>query len=95
MLQAIGKNLIVKPIYEVKKGNIIIPLSAQEFKQYHGFVCGLVISVGNKFGLKFAGERLRSGDKILFQRHEGFKIEYDGEVYLRISDRWVGAKLND
>lgn len=94
MLQAIGKNIVIIPIYEKQRGCIVIPESAK-FKKYDGFVYGLVESVGSRFGLKFAGEKLKRGDKVIIQRNEGKVIRFEGQEYLKVKEERVMARLDD
>ena len=88
MLQAIGKTIIVQPIYEKKKETIIIPRSALEYKQYYGQVYGLVISIGKYCKFK---DDLKIGDIISFTRHEGKKIIFNNKKYFVLRERWILA----
>lgn len=90
MLQALRSEIIVKPIYEEKRGVIVVPESAKRFLQYHGSVSGLVISVGPKSEFK---DEVKPGDRIVWVRNEGKKIVYEGQEYLAVRDRWVRGKI--
>ena len=86
-MQAIGKNTIVRPIYDEKsKGGIIIPEGAKKYKQYDTEVRGEVISVGPESEFK---SLLKPGDKVIWVRHEGKRFYYEGEMFLSIKDRWI------
>ena len=86
MLQAIGATIIIKPIYQERKGKILLPRYSPEYKKYHGRIYGKVISIGPKSIWK---NDLKPGDLVDWQRHEGFKIEYQREIYFKVRDRWV------
>ena len=90
MLQALRDNVIVKPIYEEQKGSIIIPKSAEVFKQYHGFVMGEVVSIGKKYPYP-----LKAGDRVLWRRHEGKKVYEDGQLYFVLKERWVESIISN
>ena len=55
-----------------------------EFRLYHGFIYGIVHSVGKDYKYE-----LKPGDKIIFQRHEGKLIIYQREEYIKLKSRWV------
>jgi co-chaperonin GroES (HSP10) len=90
ILQALRDECIVRPIYEQKKSNIIIPKSALKYKQYDGQVFGEVLSVGSKHKLG-----VQVGNIISWQRHEGKKIIYQGEVFFAVRERWILSKINE
>jgi len=92
MLQALNSNIIIKPIYEEKKSSLIIPRSAKEYRQYYGQIYGEVISIGDDYPYK---NDLKIGDKIYFQRHEGKKILYQGEMYLVLRERWIHGVIEE
>lgn len=92
MLEAMRDEVIVRPIYEEKRGTIIIPESAKQFKQYHGSIYGIVMSVGPDWKKKVP-EELKPGDKVVWVRHEGKKCYEDGQLYFVLSRRWVIAKV--
>ena len=94
MLQAMRDEVIVRPFYETKtKSGLIIPAKALEYKQYHGGVFGEVISIGPKFPKMF--EDLKVGDKLLWRRHEGKKIMFEGEKFFAVRSRWVLGKVDE
>jgi co-chaperonin GroES (HSP10) len=86
--QALRDEIIVKQIFEEKKSSLIIPETAQEWKQYHGEVYGEVVSVGPEYPYK-----LKVGDKIIYQRHEGNKLPWGEIKYLRLKSKWVLARV--
>ena len=90
MLQAMRDMVIVKPVYEEHRGNIVIPKSAKQFKQYHGSVIGIVVSVGPKYLYE-----LKAGDRVIWRRHEGKKVYENRELYFALKEKWVEAKLED
>jgi co-chaperonin GroES (HSP10) len=100
-MQAIQDNIIVKPVYQDKIGNIIIPgvskfgknCGMSTFQLYEGFIYGIVQSVGKGYKETFEGRRLQPGDKIIWQRHEGKKFFYDREEYIKLSGKWVQAVI--
>ena len=89
MIQAIGDTVIVKQVLEDKAGSIILPRGRGVYNQYHGFIHAIVISIGPRYPYK----HLKVGDKILYTRHEGKKLKYEGEEYLILKDRWVEARI--
>lgn len=93
MLQALGDNIIVKPVYEKKISSLFIPETAVQFKKYEGFVYGDVISVGPKVCLKFERNSLVPGDKVIWQRHEGLAFKFEGEEYLKVKSKWIMGKI--
>ena len=88
MLQALDDNIIVKIIYEKQRGNLIIPDSANIYKKYNGKVFGLVESVGPRYPYD-----IKPGQIVSFRRHEGKVIKFEGEIYLKLREEWVDAKL--
>ena len=93
-MQALRDDVIVRPIYTEHKGLIEIPKTALEYKQYAGGVFGEVVSVGQKFSQTFGGEKLENGENIIFTRHEGKRFTHEGIKYLKLSAKWVLAKVN-
>lgn len=89
MIQALRDEIIIKPVFEERKGLIVIPQSAKKFKQYDGQVFGEVLSVGPKHKLE-----TQAGDRIIFQRHEGKRFIYQGQVYFAVRQRWVLGRVN-
>lgn len=86
MIQAVGSYIIVSLEYADKQGSIFVPDKA---KQYSGSFWGTVVSVGDECYLK---RELKAGDKVYFQRHEGFKVFKDEKMYYAIRARWVYGK---
>lgn len=89
MLQAVRDIVLVEPVYEKQSGLIWIPDQAQ--KQNSDFY-GIVISLGPECPIK---DEIKSGDKIIFRRHEGTPIEHEGKKYLALQPKWVEAKMED
>ena len=89
LLQALGDNVIVKPVYDEKVKGIIIPEIALKFKKYDGQVYGEVHSVGPKVTLRFAREPIKPGDKLIWVRHEGKRVEYEGQEYFKVASKWI------
>ena len=88
MIKAVRDWVVVKLRYKEQTGSIVIPDSAQ---QYSGDFYGEVVSIGPDYKYD-----LKTGDKIAFVRHEGFKIfDKDGEEYLSLRERWVLGKIEE
>ena len=92
MLQALRAEIIVKPQYEEKRGTIIIPESAREFKLYHGSISGEIISIGPKSQFR---DEVKPGDKILWVRHEGKPILFEGVKYFAVKERWIMGRSEE
>lgn len=83
MFQALRDDVIVKPVYEDKVGSIYIPEFSTfgknsgkgKFRLYDGFIFGIVISVGPRYKNTFNGRLLQEGDRIIWTRHEGKKLD--------------------
>ncbi len=87
-LRAVRDTVIVRVIYaERSKGGIVIPETA---KQYSGSFVGDVVSVGP--GYKYD---VKPGDRVVYRRHEGFKIRANGKDYLSLRSKWVVGKYYD
>lgn len=107
MIQAIHDTVIVKPVYQSKSiSNLLIPQSLGrihsskdsglgEYQQYHGYIYGIVESIGPFYKNTFQGRLLRKGDKILFQRHEGKQIIYDKQRFLKLRNMSVLAVIDE
>ena len=82
MLQAIGKNVIVKIKYDNRYGSLHIPETAVRYKK--DFYTAEIVSVGKIKNLKV-------GDRIIItqyeQSHEGKKFIYEGETYWKVKER--------
>jgi co-chaperonin GroES (HSP10) len=85
-IRATGKNIVVKVKRQSKAGSIIIPSTAQEFIQYHGNIYGVVVAVGPDYPYD-----VKVGDKIIFRRHEGVKVEDGDDMYVSLEERFVDA----
>ena len=83
MLHAYGKNIICKPIYEEKKGGLI--LTANERKPLHYEVT----SVGDEVKL------LGRTDKVIIRSHMFQEIKYQDETYLVMDESAVLAKIEE
>ena len=96
--KALGEYLIVRPIFEIQSDSIIIPKSAMIYKRYKGKVVGEVLSVGSRVNLDKAEDRkLKAGDIIIYQKHEGYQFWMGVEraEYIRLHQHWVMAWEND
>ena len=98
-LQALGSTIIVKPLFldTEQVGSIILPQNAPEVRNYHLPIFGEVISIGPRY--RYIRD-LRVGDIVVWENYrssggyyEGVKFEYEGKTYLKISERWVHAKV--
>jgi co-chaperonin GroES (HSP10) len=82
--------VVVKVEYAFKSKSIIIPETA---KRDSGEYWGEVVSVGPEYPDK----SLKAGDKIIFDRNEGYKIRpYYGdwkEEFYAVKQRWCGVKI--
>jgi len=97
MLQAVGQSYIIKPVWEKETGRYIrfwVPKRG-EWSQYDGFVYGLILSTGPKCVFTYQGKLLQPGYKIIFQRHEGKMIKFEGEIYYKMRERWVQAVIEE
>jgi len=100
MLIALRNDVIVRPIYQRTIGNLIIPEGSRfgknsghgEFQLYDGFIYGIVESVGKDFKAQtFEGEQLKSGDKCIWERHEGKVWWHEGQEYILLKPRRDGT----
>ena len=88
MIKAPFDMVIVRLIHKEVSSTIIIPDTlAKRFKAFHGEVIDI--------GRDYPNKELKKGDKILFPRHEGFEIEYNGEQFYALKERWVMAVLTE
>jgi len=85
-LLALRDDVIVGKLYKYD-GKISIPDAATEYKKYHGVVECEVISVGDKYPYN-----VNPGDIVLVRRHEGKRIEIDGQEYYCVKNKWVEGK---
>jgi hypothetical protein len=103
MLQALRDEVIVKPVYQDKVGCIEIPEGSRfgknsghgQFRLYHGFIYGHIISVGPKYKETFDGRILQSGDKVIWTRNEGKRLFWDRQEYLLLKSKHVLATIKD
>lgn len=86
MIQAVGNYVLVELKYADKKHSLFVPDQA---KQYSGSFWGLVVSVGDECHLR---HELKAGNRVRFERHEGFKVFKDEIGYLAVKARWVYGK---
>jgi hypothetical protein len=102
MLIALRDDVVVKPVYERKIGNLIIPGGSTfgknsghgEFQLYDGFIYGIVTSVGKAFKAQtFEGKSLEAGDNILWDRHEGKVWWHEGQEHIILKAKRVQAKI--
>lgn len=87
-LTPLGNKVLIKPIPEASTfagGALVLPESAKQES-----LTGIVLSVGegepNADGFVFESQ-VKEGDKVLFMRYAGAKIEFGGETYLVISEK--------
>jgi hypothetical protein len=100
MLQAMRGEVIVRPVYQDNIGKIIIPEFSKfgkntghgEFKLYHGFIHGIVESVGMLYKETYNGQTLKAGDKVVWRRHEGTRFVQEGQEYIILNKN--GSKGN-
>ena len=90
-IKAANKYIVVNVEYKDKtESGIIIPDQA---KQYSGEFYGRVISIGNLVSRRIK-QAVAPGDRILFDRHEGFKIQDKyGDECFAIRERWCVCKV--
>lgn len=86
MIQAVNDDIIVRPVFKEGIGAILLPDQA---KPQEGEFYGTVVSVGPLFQ-----EEIKPGQKVLFTRHEGFKLEAE-ETLLRLRPSWVLGVLEE
>jgi len=84
ILQALRDEVIVRLVTQEHQGLIKIPENAVKFKNYDGEVFGKVLSVGPKHRLG-----VKVGDNLIFQRHEGKKLVYQGETLRVVKEHWI------
>ena len=87
-LIALGRTVIVKFIRPDRKGTLIIPDTAKEYRIYHGDFHAEVISVGPEYEFK---DELKEGDKVWTLRHEGKGFKYGGIEYHVMKERKHGS----
>lgn len=91
MFKAVGKTIIIEPVFEKKLGLIFIP-DSPGYKQLQGKIYGIVQAIGERSMWK---EELKERDWIYFVRNEGIRFYYQGKMYLKLKDRWVLGVVND
>ena len=79
--------LVLPAQAEEKVGGIIIPDTAKEKPQH-----GKVVATGN--GTKDEEMVLKEGDEILYGKHSGTELEFDGTKYLIMRQSDVLAVVN-
>ena len=90
MIQAMRDEVIVRPVYQDNVGKIVIPEGSTfgkntghgQFRLYDGFIYGIVESVGPRYKETFNGQPLRPGHKVIWRRHEGKRLLYQGQEFL-------------
>jgi co-chaperonin GroES (HSP10) len=88
MIKEAHNYIVVRPVFKESKGVIIIPESAQKrVSEFHGEV----LSIGPDFPFK----EVKQGDKILYRRDEGTRLETKNEELLALKPDWVLAILED
>ena len=89
MIHACNKYIVIKLEYEEEMRGIIVPDQA---KQYSGEFYGEVVSVGDMV-TRATKKMLKPGDRILYNRHEGWKIvDKHEKEYFAIRERWLVGK---
>ncbi len=86
MMHATSDLVLVKLKYAEKIGRFFVP---DHHKQYSGDVVGVVVSVGP--ACPYRGE-LKSGDKVLYARHEGWKV---GEEFVALKSKWIYGRVEE
>ena len=99
MIQALRNEIIVKPFFlDIDTvGSIIIPKSAQKYKQYDTPVRGEVVSIGPRYRYR---DQIKIGDTVIWENYrnsgggyEGVKFVYEGVTYLKLKEKWVHAVI--
>lgn len=88
MIKAPYDMVLVKVEHEKSKGVIILADSVgKQNRSYHG----VVVDVGKDFHYE-----IKTGDKIIFPRGEGFPVTTeDGEELISLREQWVLGVIND
>ncbi len=81
-IQPLGSRIVVRPLEqeETTPGGIIIPETARE-KSLRGEVVSVGQGAPDKKGVRRAPD-VKKGDRVLFDRWAGSKVELDGVEYL-------------
>ena len=79
-MKAVGRNVVILPVKETEtktKGGLLLAEAQREDIRYR---LAKVVTVGDD--VKMVGD----SDNVYYDRHAGFYIEIDGEVYIVIKD---------
>ena len=87
LISARGNYVIVEPVYEKTVGSIILPDGVEKREAN---CWGLVVSVGPEFKYE-----VKTGDKVIFRRHEGYEIEENGKKLLCLKGRWILTQMEE
>lgn len=87
MLKAIRDEVIVRVKWAEKKTLIHIPETAVKHKQYDDEYSGVVVSVGQD--VKTHKNDVRVDSSVVWRRHEGKKIMYNGVEYRSIREKYL------
>lgn len=91
MIEAVHDYIIVRVIYKkTQQGGLIeLPNNYGLKGRFAGFHA-IVISVGPTYPYD-----IEVGQEIIFRRHEGIRIEYEGKTFWALKKQWVeGAVQN-
>ena len=88
MIEATFDNVIVRCVYKQEESVIIIPDKFE--KSQFGFH-GEVLAIGPDY----PNNELKVGDKAVFPRNEGIKMDVDGEELLMLRERWIMGVLDE
>lgn len=91
-LQPLGKRLVLREYEKEEKtlSGIVIPSSAQEEPEY-----AEVVAIGDSLEEKKKYGDLKVGDKVIYSKYAGTKVELEGEDYIVIDVKDVLAKINE
>ena len=83
MIRPIGNRVVIKPnpVEEVTAGGIIIPESGKEKPQR-----GVVVAAAK-------GLEVKDGDEVMYGKHSGSPLEFEGKEYLVMTELDVIAIL--
>lgn len=94
-VRPLGDRVLVKPVEQEErtKGGIVLPDTAKEKP-----VQGEVIAVGPG-AMTEEGERIpiavKAGDRVIYGKYAGTKVEIDGEEYLIVRESDILARIGE
>ena len=94
-IKPVEYKVLVRPdkVEEKTKGGIVLPNQTKE-RDEHAQTKGTLIEVGGNAFEDWRGEKPKSGDRIVFTKYAGVRIEgTDGETYQVIHDKDIAAVL--